>query len=59
MVKKIACADVGHTDCSWNAEADSEEELVKQVAEHAAEAHGMKEISAETAEKVKAAIKDE
>ncbi len=60
MVKKIACANVGYYDnCSWKASANSEEELMKMVAEHAAHDHGMKEIPPEAVKKVKAAIRDE
>jgi len=52
----IKCKDVG-VDCEFEATAETEEELLKKVAEHAAEVHGMKEISPEMMEKVKAAIK--
>jgi len=58
MAKVLRCSDVGF-DCSFVARADSEEELMKKVAEHAAEVHDMKEISEEVAAKVKAAIRDE
>ncbi len=59
MTKKISCANVGHPECSFNVESDSEEELLKQVADHAAKEHGMTEISGETLEKIKAAIKED
>jgi len=45
-------------DCGFKATAETEEELLKMVAAHAAEVHGMKEISPEVMEKVKAAIKE-
>jgi predicted small metal-binding protein len=38
MTKSLSCADVG-ADCNWSATAETEEELMKKVAEHAKEAH--------------------
>lgn len=58
MAKVLRCSDVGF-DCGFEARADTEEELMKKVAEHAVEVHNMKEISEEVAAKVKAAIRDE
>jgi len=52
----IKCKDVG-MDCGFEATAETEEELMKKIAEHAAEVHGMKTIPPELLEKVKAAIK--
>ena len=54
--KYIACADIV-PDCSFTASAPTEEELMKQVAAHAAQAHGITEITPELAAKFKAAIK--
>lgn len=54
-LKRIACADVV-PECTFTASAANEEELLKQVAEHAAQEHGVKEITPELAAKVKAAI---
>ncbi len=59
MTKKISCASLGQPDCSFNAESDSEEELLKQMAGHAAKEHGMTEMSGEGLEKLKAAINEE
>ena len=56
MTLSIACKDVG-TDCSFTAEAETEEELLKKVAQHAKEAHGMTTVDAATLAKVKSAIK--
>lgn len=55
MPKRFACGAVV-PDCPFMAKAESEEELLKQVAAHAAEAHGIKEISPELLAKVKSAI---
>lgn len=57
MPKRMACADVG-MDCDFEAMADSEEELMELVAEHAKRTHGIDEITPELKEKVEAAIKD-
>jgi len=54
--KYIACAEIV-PDCPFTASASSEEELLKQVAEHAAHDHGITEVTPELAAKVKAAIK--
>ena len=54
--KNIACGDVV-PGCGFTAEAATEAELIAQVAAHAAHEHGVKEITPELAEKVKAAIR--
>ena len=58
MSKKIACADVV-PGCSFHTEAETESELLQKVAEHAAEAHGVKEVSPELLASVKSAIRTE
>jgi predicted small metal-binding protein len=55
MGKHIECGDVV-PGCTFTASATTEEELVKQVSAHAAETHGVKEVTPELAAKVKAAI---
>ncbi len=57
MAKNFRCSDVV-AECSWSATADSEEELMKQIQEHAKK-HGFNEVTPELAEKIKAVIKDE
>ncbi len=54
---KFKCKDVG-VDCPWEAEADTVEELMQKIMEHAKHDHGMEEIPPEMVEKVKKAIKD-
>ena len=56
MTKQISCGDVV-PGCAWKASAQTEEELVKQVAAHAAEAHGVEDVTPELAAQVKAAIR--
>lgn len=55
--KHIACADIV-PGCSFTAEAATEEELVQKVVAHAADGHGITEVTPELASKVKAAIKN-
>lgn len=58
MKKHIACGNVV-PGCSFTTSADTEEELIRKVAEHAAHAHGVTEVTAELAAKVKAAIQSD
>jgi predicted small metal-binding protein len=58
MGKKFLCRDLG-MDCPFEAQAETEEELMQKIAEHGRTAHGITEISPEMMEKVKQAIKDE
>jgi predicted small metal-binding protein len=44
MTKSLSCADVG-ADCNWSATAETEEELMKKVAEHAKEQHEGMEVT--------------
>ena len=55
MSKAISC---GHVvpGCAFTAEAKTEEELLRKIAEHAREAHGVTEVTPELLSKVKSAI---
>jgi predicted small metal-binding protein len=57
MTLSISCKDVG-TDCDFVAQAETEDELLQKVAQHAKEAHGMTEVDADTLARVKSAIKE-
>ena len=57
-MKVIRCKDVGF-DCPGVVRAPSEQEALKQVAEHAKTVHGVKEITPEIATKVKSVMRDE
>ena len=57
MAKEMRCADVG-MDCGFVARAESTEELMEQVVAHAAEAHGITEVSDELAAKVQSVVRD-
>jgi predicted small metal-binding protein len=57
MHKHIRCTDVV-PGCGFQAEAETEQELVDKVARHAAEVHGLEEVTPEVLAKVRAAIRD-
>ncbi len=57
MTKSISCADTG-ADCNWSATAETEEELMKKVAEHAKEEHEGMEVTPELVAKIKSHIKE-
>ena len=58
MAKTVSCRDVG-SDCDFVARGDSEEDILRQVAEHARVEHNMNEVPSEVRDKVRAAIRDE
>ena len=58
MAKVLRCKDVG-MDCDFEARAETEEEVLKQAAEHAAAEHDMQEIPQEVLAKVRTAIRSE
>ena len=55
MSKQMACGDVV-PGCAFKADAATEDELMKKVVDHAAQHHGVREVTPELAAKVKAAI---
>jgi predicted small metal-binding protein len=57
MSKQIACGDVV-AGCKFRAEAATEQELLAHVARHAAEVHGLTEVTPEVLQKVQAAIRE-
>jgi len=57
MTKSLSCADVG-ADCSWSTTAETEDELMKKVAEHAKEEHEGMEVTPELVAKIKSHIKE-
>ena len=56
-MKSLRCRDAGF-DCKPEVRAESEEELLRQVAEHAQTVHNV-EVTPELAEQVKSLIRDE
>jgi predicted small metal-binding protein len=57
MQKRIACEDVV-PGCTFTATAATEEQLLKKVVAHAAQAHGVTDVTPELAAKLKSAIRD-
>ena len=58
MTMIVKCRDVG-VDCDFEARGQTAQEVMKECAEHARTEHGMQEIPAELAARVKAAIHEE
>ncbi len=58
MAKVMKCRDAG-VDCDFVARGETEEDILKQAAEHAKKDHGMAEVAPDLVAKVKAAIRDE
>ena len=58
MSKVVACRDVGF-DCDGVVRAETEEEVLARVAEHASEAHGLDEVTPAVVEKVRSVMREE
>ncbi len=58
MAKVVKCRDAG-LDCDFESRGATEDEILKQVAEHAKNDHGIAEVPPDVRAKVKAAIRDE
>jgi len=56
-MKSFACKDIGMS-CGFIAKAETEEQLLKKIAEHAKKAHNMQTIDDATMAKIKAVIKE-
>ena len=52
MTKVVNCKDLGF-DCEGVVRADTEEEAIQMVAQHAKDVHGMDEVPPEVVAKVK------
>ena len=58
MAKVLRCSDVGF-ECDAVIHAETEEEVLKQAAEHARTVHNLQEMTEEVVEKVRGVIRDE
>jgi predicted small metal-binding protein len=58
MAKTVSCRDVG-MDCNFVAKGETNDDIMRQAAEHARTAHNMAEMPPEVADKVRGAIRDE
>lgn len=57
MAKKFECKDTG-MQCEFSVEAESEEELMPKILEHAKSAHNIEQMDEPTKAKMRALIKD-
>jgi predicted small metal-binding protein len=58
MAKVVHCREVGF-DCDGVVRAQTEEEALSMVAEHAKTVHGVNEVTPEMVNKVKSCMRDE
>ncbi len=58
MGKVLKCREVG-VDCDFEARGATEDDILRQAAEHAQRDHSMAEIPPDLVAKVRAAIRDE
>ena len=58
MAKVVNCRDVGF-DCDAVVRAETEEDALKQVAEHARTVHNLETVSDEVVAKVRSVMRDE
>jgi predicted small metal-binding protein len=58
MAKVVHCRDVGF-DCEGVVRAETEEEVLAQVAAHAKAVHNLETVSKEVVEKVRQVMRDE
>ncbi len=56
-MKQLNCRDAGF-DCEGVIEAETEQDVMSQAAEHAREAHGLTEIDEELGTRIRQAIRD-
>lgn len=54
-MSSFKCRDIG-MDCDFEAKAETEDELMAKIAEHADQAHDMKPIAPDVMDKVKQVI---
>ena len=57
MSKVLKCREVA-LDCNFVARADTEEEILKLIAEHANITHGVKDIPEQVVTRVRGVIRD-
>ena len=58
MTYVVNCRDVGF-DCDGVVRAESVDQLLQQVAEHAQSTHGLNEVTDEIVEQVKSVIRED
>ena len=58
MAYEFDCKTAGATGCSWKARANSEEELMNKVVEHAQKKHKVRNVSDTLANYVRSSIRE-
>lgn len=58
MRKMLRCRDVG-MDCEFQAHGKTDEEVIRQAAQHARDKHGVTTMTPDLQAKVKSAIKEQ
>lgn len=58
MTKVVNCRDVGF-DCDGVVRAETEEEVLQKVAEHAKSVHNLETVTEEIVEKVRSVMREE
>ncbi|HSF81471.1 MAG TPA: DUF1059 domain-containing protein [Anaerolineales bacterium] len=58
MTKVVHCRDVGF-DCDGVVRAETEQEVLQQVAAHAKAVHNLEEVSEEVVDKVRQVMREE
>lgn len=58
MAKTLHCRDVG-PDCDFVARGESEDDIMRQVVEHARSVHGIDPVPADLAQKARSVIRDD
>ena len=57
MTRELHCADVGF-DCEGVIKGESDDDVMEKAAAHARDVHGLTEVDAETAAKIRSQIHD-
>jgi predicted small metal-binding protein len=57
FMKEFKCRDTGR-DCDWKVRAESDDEVLKQAAQHGQQEHGTKDFVEDVREGLKAKIRD-
>jgi predicted small metal-binding protein len=58
MAKTYTCRDIG-VDCDWRTRGATDEEVMRNIRDHARTTHNMQEIPQDLEGQVRAAIRDE
>jgi predicted small metal-binding protein len=54
---RVRCADLGDPNCKWEGHGKTEDELIRNVEQHAREAHNFPRLGTELQERVRGKMK--